>query len=124
VVTPTTACLVCMGDVDPDKARLEALSDEERQSLIRQGYAPELGEPNPSVITFTTIAASLAVNELLSRVFGYCEMEPANRLVARIGSREMSRTRHLTRGTHRCGKSTHVAVGTQEPFLDYGWTDA
>ncbi|WP_159601593.1 ThiF family adenylyltransferase, partial [Agromyces humi] len=42
VVTPTTACLVCMGDVDPDKARLEALSDEERQSLIRQGYAPEL----------------------------------------------------------------------------------
>lgn len=124
VVTPTSACLVCMGDVDPEKARLEALTDTEREGLIREGYAPELGDPNPSVITFTTMAGSLAVNELLSRLFGYCEEEPANRLVARIGSRDMSRTRHAARGTHRCGKPALLATGEHEPFLDYGWSHA
>jgi len=124
VVTPTTACLVCMGDVDPTRAGLEALTDEQRESLVREGYAPELGDPDPSVITFTTIAASLAVNELLSRVFGYCEDEPANRLVARIDSRAMSRTRHVIRGTHRCGKPGLVASGAAEPFLGYGWVHA
>jgi molybdopterin/thiamine biosynthesis adenylyltransferase len=124
VVTPTTACLVCMNDVDPEKARLEALTDEEREDLVREGYAPELGDPDPSVITFTTIAASLAVNELLSRVFGYCDEGPANRVVARIGSRDISRTRHVVRGTHRCGKRELVASGLAEPFLGYGWSHA
>lgn len=124
IVTPGTACLVCMGDVDLERARLEVLSDEERESLIREGYARELDHPDPSVITFTTIAASLAVNELLSRVFGYCDEDPANRLVARIGSRETSKTRHLIQGSHRCGKHELLAVGTREPFLDYGWSNA
>lgn len=122
VVTPTSACLICTGDVDPEKARVQMMSDDEREARIREGYAPELGDPDPSVITFTTIAASLAVNELLSRVFGYAEDDPANRLVARVGSRDMSRTRHTTRGSHRCGRASLLAVGTREPFLDFGWS--
>ena len=124
VVTPTTACLICTGDVDSEIARVEGMSDDERESMQRQGYAPELDHPDPSVITFTTMAAALAVNELLSRLFGYCDNDPANRLVLRIGSREVSKTRHDVRGTHRCGKSRHLAAGFEDPFLGYGWSHA
>lgn len=124
VVTPTTACLVCTGDVDSEIARVEGMRDDERKSMQRQGYAPELDHPDPSVITFTTMAAALAVNELLSRLFGYCDEDPANRLVSRIGSREISKTRHDVRGTHRCGKSRHLAAGLEDPFLGYGWSHA
>ena len=124
VVTPTTACLVCMGDVNLEAARSETLNEEERRGLAAEGYASELNTNAPSVVTFTTLAASLAVNELLSRVLGYCEDDPANRIVARIGNRSISRNRRPVRGTHRCGNIDSLAAGMQEPFLDYGWTNA
>ena len=123
VVTPTSACLMCTGDIDPNQAALEALPSDEQAERIREGYAPGLEHTDPSVITYTTMTASLAVNELLSRLFGYCEEAPANKLIARIASREFSRTRHAPRGAHRCNHGELVGVGLREPFLDYGWTD-
>lgn len=124
IVTPMTACLVCMGDVNLEAARNETLSEEERQSLAVEGYASELDTTDPSVVTFTTLAASLAVNELLSRVLGYSDEDPANRIVARIANRSISKSRRLVQGTHRCGDARSMAAGLQEPFLDYGWPNA
>ncbi len=121
IVTPVSACLMCTEDVDPQRAAMEALPEKERVERQREGYAPDLDTPDPSVITFTTLAASLAVNELLSRVFGYVEENSANRLVARIASREFSRSRHSVRGSHRCGDAQFLASGMQKPFLGYGW---
>lgn len=123
VVTPTSACLMCTGDIDPTQAALEALPVEEQAERIREGYAPGLDHTDPSVITYTTMTASLAVNELLSRLFGYCEDAPANKLTARIANRDFSRTRYAPRDAHRCNRRELIGAGLREPFLDYGWAN-
>lgn len=121
VVTPTSACLLCMDDINLERARAESMVDDERAQSVRERYAPELDTPDPSVVTFTTIAASFAVNEMLSRAFGYCDPEPANHVLIRVGSRAISKTRHKPRGGHRCSDHSLIGAGVQDPFLDYGW---
>ncbi len=123
VVTPTSACLMCTDDVDPARAAAEALSEAEQEQRVREGYAPELDHTDPSVITYTTLVASMAMNELLSRLFGYADPTPANKLVARVASRALSTSRYQPRGSHRCGRRELIGVGLREPFLDYGWPD-
>ena len=124
VVTPTSACLVCMDEIDLERARAQATPVEERERLVREGYAPELDTTDPAVVTFTTITSGFAVNELLSRLFGYCDDEPANRMLLRIGSRSISKQRREIRGNHRCGRAQFLAIGSRAPLLDYGWRDA
>lgn len=122
IVTPTSACLVCMDDINLDRARAEMMTDDEREHCAQGALCARFETRDPAVITFTTIAASFAVNEMLSRALRYCDPEPANRVLIRIGSRAISKTRRDPRGRHRCGNRALVGSGMQEPFLDYGWT--
>lgn len=124
VVTPTSACLVCMGEVDDARARAESMTPDEYARLAAEGYAPELDTKDPAVITFTTATASFAINELLSRVLGYCDDRPANRVLIRMVDRSISTTRRGIQGKHRCGRPEHLAAGTSEPLLGRGWSDA
>ena len=63
-VTPDTACLWCAGTLDGRLILQESLPDEEKKKLAEEGYYEEIGE-QPSVISLTTMAASMAVNKLL-----------------------------------------------------------
>jgi len=64
VVAPDTACLWCTGTLDGRIILQEALPAAERQKLEAEGYYENV-ERQPSVISLTTLAASLAVNKLL-----------------------------------------------------------
>jgi predicted ThiF/HesA family dinucleotide-utilizing enzyme len=64
VVTPDSACLWCTGVLDGNLILQESFSPEERQKLANEGYAQPV-ESQPSIISLTTLAASLAVNKLL-----------------------------------------------------------
>jgi molybdopterin/thiamine biosynthesis adenylyltransferase/proteasome lid subunit RPN8/RPN11 len=68
---PGEACLFCRGRITADAIRYEGMTSEEREIRIAEGYAPELGTPNPAVIPFTSVVASLAVAELLHRLTGF-----------------------------------------------------
>lgn len=63
-VTPESACLWCAGTLDGKKILHESLSDKEKQELAREGYHDGV-EVQPSIISMTTMAASMAVNKLL-----------------------------------------------------------
>jgi hypothetical protein len=65
VVTPDKACLWCTGVLNGNLILQESLPPEERQKLINEGYAQPV-ESQPSIISLTTLTASLAVNKLLS----------------------------------------------------------
>ena len=71
VVTPDTACLWCTGTLDGKIILQESLSDKEKKKLAKEGYYEEI-EKQPSIISITTMAASMAVNKLLNLlgVFG------------------------------------------------------
>ena len=71
VVTPDTACLWCTGTLDGRRILQESFSDEMKKKLAEEGYYEGI-EKQPSVISLTTLAASMAINKLLAvlGVFG------------------------------------------------------
>jgi len=70
-VTPDDACLWCTGTLDGRLILQESFSQEERRKLEAEGYCQGV-EKQPSIISLTTMAASLAVQKILEilGVFG------------------------------------------------------
>lgn len=72
-LVPGHACLLCGGFIDPRRAREEALlrSDPDGyERLKEEAYVLGEGDPSPAVVTFTTEAATMAVNEWLAGITG------------------------------------------------------
>ena len=70
-VTPDGPCLWCTGTLDGHVILQESLTVQERTRLADEGYYDGL-ESQPSVVSLTTLAASMAVNKLIGMlgVFG------------------------------------------------------
>ncbi|MDX2019062.1 MAG: ThiF family adenylyltransferase [Deltaproteobacteria bacterium] len=76
VVGPGKPCLACWGHLDPERIRVEALSQAEREEEVRAGYIEGAGVAQPSVIAFNAAVASAAVIEFLRIVTGFAASAP------------------------------------------------
>lgn len=121
VMGPGTTCLFCRDRIDVDRMREEALSNDERRQLVDEGYARGLDDPDPSVIAYTTMVASLAVDEFLQRLFGFGLKRPADELLVRVPDREIRRLRRLPRDGHFCADQSVSGRADREPPLDTMW---
>jgi len=122
-VAPGTACLLCRGRIDPAAMRVEALSAQERTALAAEGYAPELGEPDASVITYTTLVGSLAVHEMLARLFGFADDAAApSELLLRAHANQIRSNTVTGQPGHFCTDPDTWGRGDTEPLLDQVWT--
>lgn len=121
VIGPGTTCLFCRDRIDVDRMREEALSDDERQQLADEGYARGLADPDPSVIAYTTMVASLAVDEFLQRLFGFGLERPADELLVRVPDREIRRLRRPPREGHFCTDLSMIGRADRDPPLDTMW---
>ena len=68
------SCLICGRHISPRRAAEEALKrrdPEGYRKLKEEAYVLGEGDPSPAVVTFTTEAACMAVNELLAAVTGF-----------------------------------------------------
>ncbi len=65
VVTPETACLWCTGTLDGRVILQEGLPEAEKRRLEEEGYYQSV-ERQPSIISLTSLAASVGVNKLLA----------------------------------------------------------
>jgi len=73
-LVPGHPCLLCGGFIDPRRAREEVLrrnDPETYEQLKKEAYVLGEGNPSPAVVTFTSEAASMAVNEWLAGVTGF-----------------------------------------------------
>lgn len=67
ILTPTSACFLCREVVDSERVRLENLSLSEVEAQKKEGYIPgEYGEPQPSIISLTTLAASMGISAFIN----------------------------------------------------------
>jgi molybdopterin/thiamine biosynthesis adenylyltransferase len=122
VVAPGTACLFCRQRIDPGQLAAEALPAEERVRLAAEGYVPGLGNPDPSVGTYTTLVGALAVAELLDRLFAFSGETPPSELLVRLTDRSISTTTTSPRPDHYCSDPSTWGRGDAEPFLEQLWT--
>ena len=117
------ACLFCRGRISAETIRVEALSDTDRQSQARDGYAPELQEPAPAVIAFTSATASAAVSEFLHRLTGFMGPERQSSEVLLALDQSRIRTNRLEpRENCMCGNQELWGRGDAQPYLDMVWT--
>jgi molybdopterin-synthase adenylyltransferase len=70
LVLPGSACLVCMGVIDPELLRIELLPADERQREQGLGYIRGGDIPAPAVVSLNGIAASLAAMRFLEWAVG------------------------------------------------------
>ena len=71
IVGPDRPCLACWGHINPDRIRIESLSESDRAREVADGYIAGAEVPQPSVISFNTTVAGAAVVELLRLVTGF-----------------------------------------------------
>lgn len=122
VIAPGSACLLCRGTIDPRRAAEEHLerADPERfRRLKAEAYVDGGGEPAPAVVTFTTEAATMAVNELLQALTGYRGAE--GMAWARFRHFETLEDRRVSiaprPGCQVCDEQLLWGRGDVEPFL-------
>lgn len=65
VLRPGNPCLWCRQVLDAGRIAAESMSREEREALEGEGYVEGLDTPTPSVISVTTMVASMAVTLFL-----------------------------------------------------------
>lgn len=119
---PGEACLFCRQRISPEAIRLESISSEERVRLANEGYAPELGAPNPAVIPFTTGIASVAITELLQRLTGFMGEQRGSSEVLYSFDQTRIRTNRVspTPGC-LCTQRSLWGAGDCNPFLSSTW---
>lgn len=119
---PGEACLFCRGRITAEAIRVESLSEEDRQRQVRDGYAPELNEPAPAVIAFTSATASAAVMELLHRLTGFMGSERSSSEVLLALDQSRLRTNRIApREGCMCEDHSFWGLGDVQPFLEMMW---
>jgi len=113
---PGTACLQCLKVIDPIRLTAEQLPAQERQARIAEGYAPELDHRDPAVVTYTTMVATWAINELIERIVGFGDRAPFE-LHVRAHERKISTSSTPPDPQHFCAQPARWGAGDEPPFL-------
>ncbi len=122
-LVPGHPCLLCGGYIDPRRAREEALRrdyPDAYHKLKDEAYVLGEGDPSPAVVTFTTEAAAMAVNEWLAGITGFA---------GRIGMLPTRMRRFHARDERRplneswtdcpcCAQRETLGRADMQPFMD------
>ncbi len=116
-------CLLCGGFIDHRRAREETLCRRDLHAyelLKEEAYVLGEGDPSPAVVTFTTEAASMAVNEWLTGISGFAGstgMLPTR--IRRFHARDDRFPEILSQpDCPCCAAPTTLGRGDVTPFLD------
>lgn len=122
---PGSACLFCRDRITARRVRAEslrALDPEQAARLEREGYIPELEEPAPAVVPFTSMIASSAVCEFLHRLTGFLGEERESSEVIHLIDDTRTRTNNkASKPDCFCSDETHIGRGDVKPLLDLTW---
>lgn len=82
LLTPERPCLWCRKAISADIIRAENLPGEQREQLQREGYLVGAGgEPVPSVIALTVLAAGMATSTMLALLSSESDVIPSGYVV-------------------------------------------
>ncbi len=125
ILLPGTACLRCRERIPQDKLdaqQLKRTCPEEYAKRVQEGYAPELEEPDPAVVMFTTGVASRAVTEFMHLLTGFMGDErTATEILERFHETEVRVNSRRGREGCYCCTSSKWGKGDERRFLDLSW---
>ncbi len=124
VLVPGAACLFCRrrigGNISAEVLR--ATNPAAAENLRLEGYIPELAEPAPSVIAFTTAIGASAVIELIQRLTGFMGADRTTTEILHLFDETRVRTNSRPSDPEcLCSNADKIGRGDCEPFLDSTW---
>lgn len=122
---PGAACLLCRKRISSDRVRAEAiaaLNPEEAARLRKEGYLANIDEPAPSVISFTTGIAAMAVSEFLHRLTGFQGTDRKSTEIIFLFDQSRIRTNSTAPAPDcLCADESKWGIGDTKRFLDLNW---
>ena len=122
---PGAACLFCRGRITAERIAIEsqrATDPDSAAQRVREGYAPELEDPAPAVISFTTTVAASSVSELLHRLTGFMgEDRTSTELLHLFDASSIRRNSKLPLAGCFCAHRSSWMRGDVRPLLDTSW---
>lgn len=119
---PGYACLFCRKRLSAEGIRFESIKPEEAANLRKDGYAPELPEPDPAVIPFTTAIAAAAICELFHRLTGFRgEGMNSTEVIHRFDANHIGKNHTPAEPGCFCSDRAKWARGDSRLFLDTTW---
>jgi len=122
---PGAACLFCRGRITAERVAIEserATNPEAAARRVREGYAPELEDPAPAVVPFTTTVAASAISELLHRLTGYMgDDRDSTELLHLFDTTAIRRNSKSPIPGCFCAPRTSWMRGDTRPLLDTSW---
>lgn len=111
--SPTLPCLYCIGVINSEQILAESLDKKELESRQKEGYIKGMDDDVPSVITFTTLAASYALL-LLKDLFFNIIQSNANTILVDVNTLATSRLSSSVKKdcvcTARMGKGDYMPL--------------
>src|SRR5262249_28394109 len=123
VATPGEPCLLCRGEIDPQRAAEERLGDDALKHLVEEGYARGLDDPDPSVVAYTTLTAAYAVADFLQRVFGFGGSRLPGKLLLLISDHGIGRPSGESRQGCYCVPTDKWGLGDRKAPLGLAWPE-
>jgi hypothetical protein len=112
IVGPGLPCLICQDIVRPEVIMAENLSPEEYEARREEEYVVDLPGDVPSVINYTTMAASLGLLQFVDLLSG--TQDSPSTLIFDIGEKEIMRLRSHIEEDCVCQK--RIGKGWSIPF--------
>jgi hypothetical protein len=119
---PGHTCMMCAGLIDPRLAAEQALERSDPAEYARrkkEAYVIGGGDPAPAVVTFTTEAATMAVNTLIDALTGFMRPEGMVPMIVRKfhAGRDIMPVPAFGAACPNCG-GERWGRGDVHPFLD------
>ncbi|MFZ5944213.1 MAG: HesA/MoeB/ThiF family protein [Bacillota bacterium] len=124
IITPDRACLLCREVIDMAKCASEMMSPEEYSRQLKIGYAKELKDDNVQSVTYNTMIASQAINEMLYMLLGMRDIHRNSHKVYKYYSDRFTNdgVNDLAKKSDCiCGLSEKLGRGDSDTFLDMYW---
>ena len=122
---PGRACLFCRDRISAERVTAESVAsiDPDRAAqLRREGYAPDLDDPAPAVIPFTSAVAAAAITEFLHRLTGCLGADRhSSETLLLISDSRMRTNDRLSTDDCFCGRQEYWGRGDSARFLDLSW---
>lgn len=114
VIAPSIPCLFCCNIVRPDIIAEEFLPEAERRALKKEGYIKGIDNSKaPSMISFTTIAASYGIQLFLDLLCNFMKTQSYNYL---IDIKTLSANRLSSAINVDCSCTKRLGMGDYTPF--------
>lgn len=122
-LVPGHPCLLCGDFINPRRAREETLrrtDPDGYEKLKEEAYVLGEGDPSPAVVTFTTEAATMAVNEWLAGITGFAgSTGMLSTRMRRFHARDERFPNVVSRAHCPCCEASEtLGRGDVSPFLD------